>query len=308
MNNENTPSFWLAKSLDMIMRFTSNKTMLVLFLVMFGVGSVFGQYSGRALNNGEEPQDSVRSLKEVIVTARKYSQFELVGENQQPAWTLVRKFPSTRTYIMVPKGTVMYEKWFDMRTPRGGDPTEVRMRDEFAFGLANRLELDLYLHTVYKSNGYESNFGFRGFSWEVRYALAEWGKIWGNPTLYFEHKLLDGKYQGIEPKLLLGDRIGKKGIWGVNLIYESYTAPTRIEQQREYAYTASYGQVVNDDLTIGVSNMFRHNDVDGTNEWYVGPALQYRFSGNAYINFELLPGLNDDAKKFRNTIIFGWRF
>jgi hypothetical protein len=231
-----------------------------------------------------------------------------VGENKQPAWTLVRKFPSTRTYIMVPKGTVMYEKWFDMRTPRGGDPTEVRMRDEFAFGLANRLELDLYLHTVYKSGGYESSFGFRGFSWEIRYALAEWGKIWGNPTLYFEHKLLDVKYQGIEPKLLLGDRIGKKGIWGVNLIYEAYTAPTRIEQQREYAYTASYGQVVNDDLTIGVSNMFRHNDVDGTNEWYVGPALQYRFSGNAYINFELLPGLNDDAKKFRNTIIFGWRF
>jgi hypothetical protein len=65
---------------------------------------------------------------------------------------------------------------------------------------------------------------------------------------------------------------------------------------------------MNDDLTIGVSNMFRHNDVDGTNEWYVGPALQYRFSGNAYINFELLPGLNHNAKKFRNTIIFGWRF
>ena len=308
MNNENTSSFWLAKSLDMIMRFTSNKTMLVLFLVMFGVGSVFGQYSGRALNNGEQPQDSVRSLKEVIVTARKYSQFELVGENQQPAWTLVRKFPSTRTYIMVPKGTVMYEKWFDMRTPRNGDPTEVRMRDEFAFGLAKRLELDLYMHTVYKYQGEQSSFGFRGFSWEVRYALADWGKIPGNPTLYFEHKLLNDKRMGIEPKLLLGDRIGKRGIWGVNLIYEGYLSKYREFQEREYSYTASYGQVINDDLTIGVSNMFRHNDVDGTNEWYLGPALQYRFSGNAYINFELLPGLNDDAKKFRNTIIFGWRF
>jgi hypothetical protein len=283
------------------------KLILSIFLVL-GTQQLSAQYSGRALNNGQQDSTQVKNLNEVVVIAKRYSQFELVGENNQPAWTLVRKFPSTRTYIMVPKGTVMYEKWFDMRTPRGGDPTEVRMRDEIAFGLANRLELDLYLHTVYKSDGYESSYGFRGFSWEIRYALAEWGKIWGNPTLYFEHKLLDGKYQGIEPKLLLGDRIGKRGIWGVNLIYEAYTAPTREDQKREYAYTASYGQVINDDLTIGVSNMFRHNDVDGSNEWYVGPALQYRFNGNAYVNFELLPGLNEDANKFRNTIIFGWRF
>lgn len=284
-----------------------NRTLLLL-LITLSTNQVFSQYTGRALNNGQVDSTKVKTLEEVVVTARKYSQFELVGENKQPAWTLVRKFPATRTYIMVPKGTVMYEKWFDMRTPRGGDPTEVRMRDEFAFGLADRLELDLYIHTVYKSDGNESSFGFRGFSWEIRYALAEWGKIWGNPTLYFEHKLLDGKYQGIEPKILLGDRIGKKGIWGVNLIYEAYTAPTRMEQKRQYAYTASYGQIINDDLTIGISNMFRHNDSDGSNEWYVGPALQYRFNGNSYLNFEILPGLNQDAKKFRNTIIFGWRF
>ena len=305
-NNNKKPSFKLVNEMLSITRFVNNKTMF--FLLMFlGINSVYGQYTGRALNNRTQPRDSVRTLQEVIVTAKKYRQFELVGPSQQPAWTLVRKFPATRVYIMVPPGTVMYEKWFDARTSRGGG-TELRMRDEFAFGLAKRLELDLYMHTVYRNDGDQSTFGFRGFSWEVRYALADWGKIWGNPTLYFEHKLLDGKYQGIEPKILLGDRIGKKGIWGLNLIYEAYVAPTRLEQQREYAYTASYGYVVNDDLTIGISNMFRHNDADGTNELYVGPALQYRFNGNAYINFEVLPGLNQDAKLFRNTIIFGWRF
>jgi hypothetical protein len=307
MYNQRRSSFGLTNSLQSIIGFVSNKTTLILLLVVSTISSAYGQYTGRALNNGTQPTDSVRTLPEVIVTAKKYRQFELVGPSQQPAWTLVRKFPATRVYIMVPPGTVMYEKWFDARTSRGGG-TELRMRDEFAFGLAKRLELDLYMHTVYRNDGDQSTFGFRGFSWEVRYALADWGKIWGNPTLYFEHKLLDGKYQGIEPKILLGDRIGKKGIWGLNLIYEAYVAPTRLEQQREYAYTASYGYVVNDDLTIGISNMFRHNDADGTNELYVGPALQYRFNGNAYINFEVLPGLNQDAKLFRNTIIFGWRF
>ena len=86
-----------------------NRTLLLL-LITLSTNQVFSQYTGRVLNNGQVDSTKVKTLEEVVVTARKYSQFELVGENKQPAWTLVRKFPATRTYIMVPKGTVMYEK------------------------------------------------------------------------------------------------------------------------------------------------------------------------------------------------------
>ena len=278
---------------------------------LFIVIASFSQYSSSAIKQGvgEVKKDTIENtLEEVIVSAKPYPQFKLVGDYKQPAWTLVRKFPSTRVYVMTPPGTVMYEKWFDVRTPRYGAPSEVRMRDEFAFGLGKRLELDLYMHTIYKNNKTLSTFGFRGFSWEVRYALADWGKIWGNPTLYFEHKLLNGR-QGIEPKLLLGDRIGKKGIWGFNAIYEANLGGTNEEQKREYAYTASYGKIINDDLTLGISHMFRYNDYEGTSkEWYVGPLVQYRFNGHGYLNAEYMPGLNDEAKKSRTIIIFGWRF
>ena len=278
---------------------------------LFIVIASFSQYSSSAIKQGvgEVKKDTIENtLEEVIVSAKPYPQFKLVGDYKQPAWTLVRKFPSTRVYVMTPPGTVMYEKWFDVRTPRDGAPSEVRMRDEFAFGLGKRLELDLYMHTVYKNNETLSTFGFRGFSWEIRYALADWGKIPGNPTLYFEHKLLNGR-QGIEPKLLLGDRIGKKGIWGFNAIYEANLGGTNEEQKREYAYTASYGKIINDDLTLGISHMFRYNDYEGTSkEWYVGPLVQYRFNGHGYLNVEYMPGLNDEAKKSRTIIIFGWRF
>ena len=278
---------------------------------LFIVIASFSQYSSSAIKQGvgEVKKDTIENtLEEVIVSAKPYPQFKLVGDYKQPAWTLVRKFPSTRVYVMTPPGTVMYEKWFDVRTPRDGAPSEVRMRDEFAFGLGKRLELDLYMHTVYKNNETLSTFGFRGFSWEIRYALADWGKIPGNPTLYFEHKLLNGR-QGIEPKLLLGDRIGKKGIWGFNAIYEANLGGTNEEQKREYAYTASYGKIINDDLTLGISHMFRYNDYEGTSkEWYVGPLVQYRFNGHGYLNAEYMPGLNDEAKKSRTIIIFGWRF
>jgi hypothetical protein len=182
------------------------------------------------------------------------------------------------------------------------------MRDEFTFGLGKRLQLDLYSHTVYDGENGDKEFKWRGFSWEFRYALADWGKIWGNPTLYYEMKMLDGRW-GIEPKLLLGDRIGKSGIWGFNAIYEGNLAGAKEEQEREYAYTASYGNIINNDLTLGVSHMFRYNDYEGGfQEWYLGPLVQYRFNNKAYLNIEHMPGLNQDAKQSRTTIIFAWRF
>ena len=286
------------------------KQLSLLLATLFIVIASFSQSSSSAIKQGvdEVKMDTIKNtLEEVVVSAKPYPQFKLVGDYKQPAWTLVRKFPSTRVYVMVPPNNIMYEKWFDIRQRRNG-PTQVRMRDEFAFGLGKRLELDLYLHTVYDGVSGDRTFGWRGFSWEVRYALADWGKIWGNPTLYFEHKFLNGR-EGIEPKLLLGDKIGRRGIWGFNAIYEANLGGNKEQQEREYAYTASYGKIINDDLTLGVSHMFRYNDYEGTSkEFYVGPLLQYRFNGHGYINIEHMPGLNEDAKKSRTIIIFGWKF
>jgi len=288
------------------------KTYIIAFtlLIDVGVGSIQAQNAQSAIKSGAEfnrnQEDTSKVQLNEIVIADLYPMNQLVGQYQQPAWTLVRKFPATRVYLMTPPGTMMYEKWVDMRVPKEG-PAEVRFRDEFAFGLGKRLELDLYLHTVLKGNEGAYAFGWRGFSWEVRYALADWGKIFGNPTLYFEHKILNG-YMGIEPKLLLGDNIGSRGIWGLNLIYEAYLAEKRLDQEREFAATASYGYMINDDLTIGTSSMYRYNDPDFSDEYYIGPLFQYRFSGKASLSLEVLLGTTEDSKSSRNTLIFGWRF
>lgn len=295
-----------------IIRFGGNKVrILLILLVMMSATSINAQYSNSAISRGAEnarSQDTIvgpLEMQSVIVTARKYPLQTKVGPYNQPLWSTMRMFPSTRVYVMNPPGSVMYEKWFDIRDRRDG-PAQIRMRDEFTFGLGKRLQLDLYSHTVYDGENGNKTFGWRGFSWEIRYALADWGKIWGNPTIYLEHKFLDG-YMGIEPKLLLGDRVGKNGIWGLNLIYEGNLAPNRTEQEREYAATASYGQIINNDLTLGVSGMYRNNDGNST-EYYLGPLLQYRFNGHAYLTVEVMPGLNQESKASRSTIIFAWRF
>lgn len=284
---------------------------LMLLLMLFITTLSFGQYSNSAIKQGSEQatkaQDTTKDeLQEIVVTTKKVPLMTKVGPYGQPLWTTIRMFPSTRVYVMNPPGTAMYEKWFDIRDRRNG-PAQIRMRDEFTFGLGKRLQLDLYSHTVYDGIDGAKTFKWRGFSWEFRYALADWGKIWGNPTLYYEMKMLDGRW-GIEPKLLLGDRIGKRGVWGLNAIYEANLGGTKEEQEREYAYTASYANIINNDLSVGISHMFRYNDYEGgSQEWYVGPLVQYRFSNKGYLNIEHMPGINQDAKQSRTLIIFGWR-
>jgi len=245
-------------------------------------------------------------LKEVFVNSQKLPLTIRVGENKQPLWTTMRMFPSTRVYVMNPPGSAMYERWFDIRQRKNG-PAQVRMRDEFTFGLAKRLQLDLYSHTVLDGTNGNHTFGWRGFSYELRFAFAEWGKIWGNPTLYLEHKLFPGN-QGIEPKLLLGDKLGKKGIWGLNIVYEANIGNSKEERETEFAVTGSMAGIVSNDWTLGGSTMYRHNFIDESNEYYIGPALQYRFNGKAYLSVEVMPGLTEASYASRSMVIFGWRF
>lgn len=275
---------------------------LTLLISLFCINSINAQYSNSILSKGN---DTIQKINEVTVTAYKYPLQTRVGEYNQPLWSTLRMFPSTRVYVMNPPGSAMYEKWFDIRDRRNG-PAQIRMRDEFTFGLGKRLQLDLYSHTVYDGKEGEQDFDWRGFSFEFRYALANWGKLPGNPTIYWETKMLDGGW-GIEPKLLLGDQLGKNGIWGLNLIYEGNVKPTREEQEREYAGTASYGYILNKDLTLGASAMYRNNDGNST-EYYIGPLLQYRFNGHSYLTLEAMPGLTQSSKASRSTIIFAYRF
>lgn len=320
MKKTNKSSFSLTDMFSTITEFVKNNTGKLTFLVsMMCATSLNAQYSNTAISRGSEEariKDSTKNgdtiqgpmeMAEVIVTAKKYPLQTKVGPYNQPLWSTMRMFPSTRVYVMNPPGSVMYEKWFDIRDRRDG-PAQIRMRDEFTFGLGKRLQLDLYSHTVYDGENGNKTFSWRGFSWELRYALADWGKIWGNPTIYLEHKLLNG-YMGIEPKLLLGDRIGKNGIWGLNLIYEGNIAPTKELREPEYASTASYGHIINNDLTLGVSSMYRYNDFGGgSQEIYLGPLIQYRFNGHAYLTIEMMPGLTQESKASRSTMIFAWRF
>ena len=56
-----------------------------------------------------------------------------------------------------------------------------RLLEEVEIGLPYRMQLDLYNDIEGDEKG---RFHYQSFNVELRYALADWGKIWGNPTFY----------------------------------------------------------------------------------------------------------------------------
>jgi hypothetical protein len=168
-----------------------------------------------------EPQTRPVDLAQVEVVGapkRGLAEDERIGDYAQPRWSARRRFPTTRLYVM-PKGEVEAEYWLRYTAPLkdldGG--REVRSYYELGFGLGHRLQLDIYLVTQQTGHG---PVELKREMLEMRYALADYGKLWGNPTLYLEWQRRNGENDWIEPKLLLGGELAPRWHGAFNLVLE----------------------------------------------------------------------------------------
>ena len=203
-----------------------------------------------------------------------------IGEYGQPRWTAWRLFPTTRVYV-VPAGTVQLEFWLDTLLPFS-DPDEVRFRGlyELEIGLGHRLQLDLYLRTEQK--GYQGKLELESEKLELRWALADWGVIPGNPTLYLELSRFTEGPMTLEAKVLLGGNLASRTHWGVNLVFERDLGGTHLYNQ--YGVTAGLSYVVLDrTFSLGAELQFEsadggRNDRGSLSEakLLAGPSLQWR--------------------------------
>jgi hypothetical protein len=258
--------------------------------------------------------------QEVVVIAGKLTEEYAVGPYRQAEWTQHRRFSTTRIYVQQPPGGVEFEHWLEIRVPKaGGKANEVRMRDEFEFGLGNRLQLDLYLLTEWTEDRQQQGngvFEWRGWSAEVRYALADWGEIFGNPTLYFEYIFRNGEDNFIEPKLLFGGELASGWHWGVNFVYERDLGEFKFRTV-ELKMTAGLSYTILDQkLSIGPAFEWAYEAehtgpgvrAGRSREFHLGPSIQFRPIPKAHFNIEPLWGLTGESKRLKMFIIFGWDF
>jgi len=257
--------------------------------------------TGRRLRSWELPETVI-----VGEPAADYFEEQRVGSYGQPRWTTKRLFPTTRIYV-VPEGKVEAEYWTRVKTPREGK-TSVEHQYELEIGLPNRFQLDFYYTT--EKTGSEGDV-HPSQSVELRYALADWGVIPLNPTLYFEWVERDEEPNKYEAKLLLGDEWSPGWHWGSNLVFEHEVSGAL---ENEYGITLGVSHTLIDGkLALGAeikgALVDEHSDRGGfAEELELGPSLRWQPVPAMHLDFAPLFGIGSDSARSDVFFVLGWEF
>ena len=218
---------------------------------------------------------------------------ELVGGYRQPRWTATRRFTTTRAYV-VPEGKVEVELWG--RATVEDDAVKYRFLEEIEVGLPYRFQIDFYVRQDLVD--LETDGAGVAAQFELRWALADWGRIWGNPTLYLEYILKDGAPDVIEPKLLLSGELAQGWHAALNLTLE-HELSGGYERELGVRGGLSYS-LVDSRLGLGVEGVLNAVDVEGARgdfawEVFLGPSLQWKPVDPLTINLVPLFGVLADG-------------
>ena len=249
---------------------------------------------------------AVPRLPEVTVTELLPREETPVGPYAQPQWTTRRRFSTTRVYVQQPPWGVAVEQWWRGRFKRGGD-YEYLFQEEIEIGLPHRFQVDLYENLIAKTG---QSLRHHDFAAELRWALADWGKIPLNPAVYGEWKFVDGS-QGpdvYEVKLLLGEQLAPRWHWGLNLVYEQEVGGGRTTE-----WAASQGlsyTLIDEKLSAGVEMKFVHESEAGARNSYetkflIGPSLQWRPLRRMHVDLVPLFGATHVSPHVEAWIVIG---
>jgi len=263
------------------------------------------QESATSVGSKRSSRVGTWEMESIIVEGHRSDLLEedRIGSYKQPRWTAHRRFPSTRIYVR-PAGEIDLEQWYRVKVPREGD-NEVISISELEMGLPYRLQLDLYLIT--RREGHGETFVDNGV--ELRYAFADWGYIWGNPTIYLEWVGQDSKADKMETKMLLGDELLPGWHWGSNLVWEQTTGDSRTT---ELEWTLALSHTLRDEkISVGFEGKFAWENEEGNrSDWAedlrIGPSIQFRPLPQMHIDFAPLFGITGDSKRADVFVIAGW--
>jgi hypothetical protein len=229
------------------------------------------------------------------------------GPYGAPEWVTQRRWSTVRAYVL-PQGQVEFESWWRGRYYGDGADSKHRFQEEIGIGLGGRFQLDLY-GNVEKEGDADAEYAATQV--EVRYALANWDCLWGNPTLYGEYKFGANDRSDVwEAKLLLADDFCASPCWhwGVNLFYER-----QIEDEEEIEWGVSGAvsrSIIDQRLALGVEAKVQRTTAKGSRDdpeiaCVIGPSLQIRFDDDTHLDIAPLFGVTDDAPDLELYVVFG---
>ena len=228
-----------------------------------------------------------------------------VGPYGQPEWTTERIFGASRVYVLPPGRVEFVHFW----TPEFSDSDVAHaFREEVEIGLPHRFQLDLYQNWGVDES---ANAFYKGSSVELRYALANWGSIPVNPTLYAEWYFNDRAADAYELKLVLGDTFGHRWNWAGNLTFEQETGG---ERETEIAVSAALNYALVDrKLNIGIEALFEHETAKNSRadpeiEFLIGPTVNIHPTLHSFITLSPLFGITNDSPRAEIFLAAGFHF
>ena len=258
---------------------------------------------------------------------------DLIGPYNQPRWSARGRFSSDTDVYVLPPWQFFVDIDYQGTFPRHGQSSHL-FTQELEIGLPHRFQL-----------AYENNFEVRGRraqetvqTIEGRWALADWGKIPLNPTLFAEYKIGVGKEtesesedaeedeeeeggkgashsthipNAFEVRLLLGEQFGDHFQWALNLFHEQEIGGSR-EIETGFSQALSYA-VHEEKLRVGVEMQFiRKTEKDSRDkpeyEFDLGPSLSFKPSHRTRFDLAALFGTTDDSPALKLFAVFSIDF
>jgi hypothetical protein len=248
------------------------------------------------------------------------------------AFSRTRFAPLTTAYVL-PPWTFYVGEIYEGDAFRHGPPDhlfteEVEMGLPYRFGIAAEASFERF-------NG---GGGASTASIEGRYALADWGKIPLNPTLFVEYKFGVGpiRHEEIMPpagaggeeeeeeeggppqrpdayevRLLLADEFFQRIEWALNGFFEKENTGDR---GREWGFAQSAVTPIllpREQLKVGVEMQYKNSTVKDTrgdpeHTFVIGPTVAFRTSKSTRFDVSTLFGCTDDSPHIQVFAVFSW--
>lgn len=266
----------------------------------------------------EEPQTAVAVLPEVTVQGVRPSQ-ELIGPYNQPRWAARGRFSSSTDIYVLPPYEFNIDLDYTGTIPKHGK-TQNLFTQEFELGLPHRFQI-----------AYENNFVLQNEHSQItrqtiegRYALADWGRLPLNPTLFAEYHFGVGKDYGededdaperipdaIELRLLLGEQFGRNYQWALNIFHEFETGG---EREWETGFSQALVYSIHDEyLKVGLEMQFiRRTDAETRSkpeyEFDIGPSFTWKPSALTRLDVAALFGTTSDSPALSIYAVFSIAF
>jgi hypothetical protein len=265
-------------------------------------------------------ENTTYPMQPVTVQSTAESQ-ELIGPYKQPRWSARGRFSTDTEVYVLPPGLFYIDLDYQGTIARHGKNVHL-FTQEFEVGLPYRFQLAF-------ENNIEIRDGHRQLTYETieaRYALADWGKIPLNPTLFAEYKFGVGKdYErqedtddpvphipdAFELRLLLGEQFGKNFQWALNIFHEQELGGDR-EWETGFSQALAYA-IHEDYLKAGVEMQYiRQTDKDSRshpqNEFDIGPSFTWKPGKKTRLDIAALFGTTADSPRAKLFTIFSIAF